>query len=246
MTIKKRLITIENEECLLHLPEKPNGYAILILGDRSHYIHGEDSYWTQHPTRKELLEGFVDKGYTVFYSHQSGAHWGKADIAKVTVRLINYALKTEILNQHIHIIAEGMGALIALRLLADKNIKIRSSVFINPCISITNQLEEEEINRFFYKKMVKELIEAYNVGEEELELISNDMDKVREAINPDVPIRILQAVYQAPYSMEKQTRVFIKERKDKQKEIDTTFYLPGKTINQFIQPICFFFVKYEQ
>ncbi|WP_218212198.1 hypothetical protein, partial [Pseudomonas sp. 2822-15] len=61
MSVTKRLIKIDNEECLLHLPLKPNGYAILLLGDRNHYIQGETSHWTQHPTRKELLDGLVYK-----------------------------------------------------------------------------------------------------------------------------------------------------------------------------------------
>ncbi|MBU9713254.1 hypothetical protein [Evansella tamaricis] len=245
MSVRKRTLTIEEEKCLLHLPEKPNGYGILLVGDRNHYIQGETSLWTQHPTRKNLLEGLMEAGYTIFYCDQGGAHWGNDRLSVVLGRLKSLVMKTEILNQHIHILAEGMGALLVLRLMTDPSVSVRSAVFINPCFYLDKQLEEEKTNRFFYKKMIQEIKSSYGIEEKEIEDVCKKLGEICEKLDPSIPIRLIQAVYQAPYSMEKQTRFFIKEKKQTQKDLETTFYLPGKTIEQFLQPILTFFVKYE-
>ena len=77
-------------------------------------------------------------------------------------------IRTEIMNDKIHIIAEGMGALVALKLLHNMNESIRSIVLINPILSLQHHLELEKDRKFFYKKLVKELANAYEKEGEQL------------------------------------------------------------------------------
>ena len=68
-------------------------------------------------------------------------------------------MKSEICNDKIHILAEGTGALIAFQLVRELGSHIRSVVFINPCLSLKLTLEKEKENKFFYKKMLREVAE---------------------------------------------------------------------------------------
>ncbi|WP_078595291.1 hypothetical protein [Evansella clarkii] len=245
MSISLRHIKIENVECLVHLPARPNGFGVLILGDRNHYVEGGISFWQQHTARKQLLQSLVNEGYTVFYSGIGEMHWGSDKYMALTDRLIRHVLKNEILNRKIHILAEGMGALLAVRLMVRSPDSLRSVTLFNPCLDLDKHLSEEKINRFFYKRFVKELVNAYCVKEEEVKEICEKRTREMSEIPFHIPLRIFQLIYQAPYSPDVHVRPFIKERNDKQKDLATTFYMPGKTIEQFTKQLLIFLKKYE-
>ncbi|MCD8510195.1 MAG: hypothetical protein LRY73_10205 [Bacillus sp. (in: Bacteria)] len=152
MSISMRTTTIEEEQCLIHLPEKPNGFAILLLGDRNQFVTNTSSSWLDITPRNKFLQALLQAGYTVFYCNLSGPHWGNDRVFQVVERLVNYVLKTEILNEKIHLFAEGMGTLLAFRMLLHPYIQVRSLVLFNPCIDLEGQMEEEKNNKFFYKK----------------------------------------------------------------------------------------------
>ena len=78
-------------------------------------------------------------------------------------------MKSEICNDKIHILAEGTGALIAFQLIRELGPQIRSVVFINPCLSLKLRLERKKENKFFYKKMLREVAEAYEIDLNESE-----------------------------------------------------------------------------
>ncbi|SDZ01377.1 hypothetical protein SAMN05421736_10582 [Evansella caseinilytica] len=246
MSISERYIQIGNEECLIHLPVKPNGYAILILGDRNHYIHNGSSFWMQHPVRKQLFDNLLNEGYTIFYSNQGGAHWGNERLSSITERLTKYVLKNEIVNEHIHIFAEGMGALIALRLMVNEFFQLRSVILFNPCIDIKAHYDDEKNNRFFYKRFIQEMTRAFEIEESEVEEMCIRLSMLIDEIPDEIPIRVFQAVYQAPYSPDSQARPLIRRLTEKQREVTATFFLPGKTLEQFSKPLISFFKAYEK
>ncbi|GAA3329661.1 hypothetical protein GCM10020331_078870 [Ectobacillus funiculus] len=72
------------------------------------------------------------------------------------------------MNERIHIIAEGMGALVALDMMATMSKSIRSAVMLHPCLDLPRHLELEREHKFFYKRLLRELIAAYEVSEEDL------------------------------------------------------------------------------
>ena len=78
-------------------------------------------------------------------------------------------IRSEILNNKIHILAEGMGALVALKLMEKMRGQIRSVVFLNPILSLKNHLEQEKEYKFFYKKLMRELIAAHHKDQVTLE-----------------------------------------------------------------------------
>ncbi|MCP8968294.1 alpha/beta hydrolase [Ectobacillus ponti] len=168
MEIRERYFFLEQEPCVIHLPEKPNGFGVLLIGDVNYSIENGTSSWVQHPGKSLLLEELRRAGYTVFSSNLYGRHWGSDKALRLAKRLYHIVMKKEILNEQIHIVAEGMGALTALELMSEMSSSIRSAVLLNPCLDLPLHIGLEREHKFFYKRLLRELQEAYGVSEEEL------------------------------------------------------------------------------
>ena len=48
MSITERFFYLEKEPCVIYLPEKPNGFSVMLLGDYNYFIENGTSLWTQH------------------------------------------------------------------------------------------------------------------------------------------------------------------------------------------------------
>lgn len=221
--ISERFFTIENEWNVVHLPERPNGFGVLILGDKNHYVDQQSSFWIQHYGRRQLLEMLLTSGYTVFYSNLYGRHWGAKKSTLLAKQLYYLVQKQEILNKKIHIIAEGMGALTALQLMEMMGENIRSVALLNPCIQLKKQLDHEKENKFFYKRMIKELAVAYELDEKEIE---NQTFTGLSNLQSTVPVRIWQKMYGSLYSYQLHSKAYEEYRKEIHSPIQLTFYLP--------------------
>lgn len=44
-------ILFDQQWCMLHYPKRPNGFAVLILGDQQHYVHENSSVWIENTGR---------------------------------------------------------------------------------------------------------------------------------------------------------------------------------------------------
>ncbi|MBR8646232.1 hypothetical protein KEH51_27745 [[Brevibacterium] frigoritolerans] len=97
------------------------------------------------------MEYLKEYGYTLFSSNFHGANWGSPKALDLSLNLYILFMKKEIVNQRVHILAEGTGALLALKLMNELGNKIRSVVLIDPVFSLKAQLEKEKENKFFYK-----------------------------------------------------------------------------------------------
>ncbi|MFC5775245.1 alpha/beta hydrolase [Ectobacillus antri] len=166
MCVTERFFYLEQEPCVIHLPEKPNGFGIMILGDYHHFVESGTSLWLQHSGRSRLLEELRNMGYTLFTSNLYGRHWGAEKAMRLAKRLYHVVMKKEILNDKIHMIAEGMGALIALDMMQD--MPVRSAVMFNPCLDLPAHLHAEKEHKFFYGRLVKELTYSYEMKEENI------------------------------------------------------------------------------
>ncbi|MEW8971422.1 MAG: hydrolase, partial [Mesobacillus sp.] len=191
--MESRNFKLDTEWNVIHYPERPNGFGILTIGDERHFVNDSSSFWTQNEGKRSLLNIWKKEGYTVFYSNLYGKHWGSEKAVDLTMRLCSHIVRNEILNTSFHVVAEGMGALVALKLLADSDFKIRSLILINPILSLSKHLEQEKENKFFYKKLVAELEAAY---ETEISKLLESLDEISSSpvFKKETPVKIIHVL----------------------------------------------------
>ncbi|WP_078555222.1 alpha/beta hydrolase family protein [Bacillus alkalicellulosilyticus] len=245
MSVNERFFKIGDQWNVVHLPQQPNGFGILIVGDVNHYVNENSSSWLQHPDRQMLIKQLTDKGYTVFSSHLFGNHWGSDQACHLAIQLYHMVMKQEILNKKIHIIGEGMGALAVLKLMKLMEANIRSVALINPCLHLYRYFKKERKNKLFYKRLLYELAEAYGVDKKEVE------DKVLKPnhlwnVGDTIPIKIFHDTRERVYSFEEHSRRFERYRKQLGYPIEMSLFLPGKSFTYFTNRLNNHFKKYEK
>ncbi|WP_242142255.1 MULTISPECIES: alpha/beta hydrolase [unclassified Bacillus cereus group] len=242
MSITERFFYLEEEPCVIYLPEKPNGFCVMLLGDYNYFIENGTSLWMQHTGRAYFLNGLIKKGYTVFSSNLYGRHWGNDQAVRLAKRLYHVVMKKETLNERIHILADGMGALVALEMMHRNPECIRSVAMLSPCLDLPAYVEFEKEHKFFYKRLVKELLQAYEVKEVEL---ATKIDKKSFRHLPScVPVKMFVST-QEKKERKRLLREYEKQRLDQKCDTSLSFHLQDvkyKTIHQ----VCRFFEKYEE
>ncbi|WP_449621996.1 hydrolase [Robertmurraya sp. Marseille-Q9965] len=192
--MEHRNFKLDTEWNMIHYPEKPTGFGILIIGDERHFVDEKTSFWTQNEGKSALISRLKKQGYTVFYSNLYGKNWGSDKAVQLAKRLYEFVIRTEIINNKIHLFAEGMGALVALKLLEEMKGNIRSVVLLNPVLSLKHHLEQEKEHKFFYKKLLKELSSSYNTESNQIvEIISSPEDD-SPRLSSDVPLKIIHVL----------------------------------------------------
>ncbi|WP_175988401.1 hydrolase [Bacillus sp. Marseille-Q1617] len=192
--MNQRLFQLDQEWCMIHYPERPNGFAVMILGDHHHYVDDKTSFWEQHEARKKWIKDLMAKGYIVYYSNLYGANWGSGQAVELAVRLYQYVKRTEIINGKIHILTEGMGALVFKELYSKIRNDIRGVVMLTPCLSLYEQVQQEKEQKFFYKRLVKELAESRGVKKEDYEKVLIQSEHDYEVFkNIPIPLYIVQS-----------------------------------------------------
>lgn len=243
--MESRNFKLDTEWSVIHYPEKPNGFGILTIGDERHFVNRSSSFWTQNEGKRSLLNILKNEGYTVFYSNLYGRHWGSEKAVELTMRLCSHIVRNEILNTSFHVVAEGMGALVALKLLADGDSKIRSLVLINPIFSLSSHLEQEKENKFFYKKLVAELEAAY---ETEISELFKRLDGVSASpcFNKDTPVKIIHVLSgNRAYKQSSVIKDLSVEWEKYDLPITVSYVLPEKML-QVGRQIAEFFTEHEQ
>ncbi|MCS0672590.1 serine aminopeptidase domain-containing protein [Cytobacillus firmus] len=243
--MESRNFQLDTEWCMIHYPDKPSGFGILIIGDDRHFVDRNCSFWTQNEGKYLLIKKLREDGYTIFYSNLYGRHWGNDQAVEKAKCLYEHILRTEIINEKIHIIAEGMGALVALRLLHEMSDLIRSAVLINPILSLKHHLEQEKEHKFFYKKLLKELAVSYEIETDKIaDLLSRHEKNLTTGLK--VPVRIIQVL--AGGRAYKQSN-YLKKRsiqwENENSPISVFYILPDKKQRMSSQ-MTNFFRKYEK
>lgn len=243
--MESRNFKLDTEWSMIHYPEKPNGFGILVVGDERHFVNNKGSFWTQNEGKRSLLNMWKHEGYTVFYSNLYGRHWGSEKAVDLAMSLCCHIIRNEILNNSFHVVAEGMGALVALKLFSQSDMKIRSLVLINPIFSLTVHLEQEKENKFFYKKLIAELEKAYEMDIFQLMEKLKD-EEVASKLKPGVPVKIIHVL--SGSRAYKQSKI-LKNLSDKwEKErlpVSISYVLPEKKLQVGSQTVQFF-TKHEQ
>jgi hypothetical protein len=223
--MENRNFQMDTQWNIIHYPEKPTGFGILIIGDERHFVEDNKSFWTQNEGRLAIVNQLKEKGYTIFSSNLYGRNWGSDSAVKLAQSLYQHVMRCEILNSKIHIIAEGMGALVAVRLMEKMNGQIRSVILLNPILSLKHHLEQEKEHKFFYKKVMRELEAAYLRDQKELE---NDIFSRDDYINLEFgfPVKIIHVLSGGKsYNQSKVYQQIIPNS-----EINPTYILPEKKL----------------
>ncbi|WP_226644607.1 hydrolase [Mesobacillus subterraneus] len=243
--MESRNFKLDTEWNVIHYPERPNGFGILTIGDERHFVNDSSSFWTQNEGKRSLLNIWKKEGYTVFYSNLYGRHWGSEKAVDLTMRLCSHIVRNEILNTSFHVVAEGMGALVALKLLAHSDFKIRSLILINPILSLSKHLEQEKENKFFYKKLVAELEAAYETN---ISTLLESLDEISSspAFKKETPVKIIHVL--SGNRAYKQSSILNELSAEWEKDglpVTVSYVLPEKKL-QVGSQIVHFFTKYEQ
>ncbi|MFJ7745714.1 hydrolase [Peribacillus sp. NPDC097295] len=187
--MEQRTFQIEDQWNIVYYPEQPSGFSVLVIGDRSSFVDKDSSFWLQHPGRLRILEYLKQSGYTLFSSNFYGANWGSSKALALSLNLYMLFMKNEIVNRKIHVLAEGTGALLALKLMKEMGSQIRSVVLIDPILSLKVQLEKEKENKFFYKKWLSEAAAAHELDPTEME--KEIIDSHEQAFPENIPVKVI-------------------------------------------------------
>ncbi|WP_062352076.1 hypothetical protein [Bacillus kwashiorkori] len=232
-----RTFKLNNELCIIHYPKKPNGFGILVIGNDYDYVDEKQTSWTKNKTRYQILQKFLQAGYTVFYSNLGGKHYGNEFAVELTMDLYEYVKRVEILNNKIHLFAEDEGAIIANKFINEKREVVRSVLFLNPIFTLSILFEELADQPFSYRKFLKEVGSAYNQNEEECEKFTkNHFINFQPLALPYKIIHILK------YGLNDRSRIHYYKMIGK--DIPLHVILPEKQMDIATQAI-YFFQKYE-
>ncbi|WP_075981445.1 alpha/beta fold hydrolase [Bacillus massilinigeriensis] len=226
--MESRNFKLDTEWNMIHYPEKPNGFGILIIGDERHFVDEKGSFWTQNEGKQMLINQLKNAGYTIFYSNLYGKNWGSRKAVKLAESLYEYIRRTEIINERIHLVAEGMGALVALQLLDGNQTKIRSMVLLNPVLSLKHHLEQEKDHKFFYKRLISEISTSFEV---ESTLIVDQIEQANDISisHINIPMKIIHVLSgNRAYKQSKLLNRLSVQWKDEKAPISVTFILPEK------------------
>ncbi|WP_160724680.1 hydrolase [Bacillus sp. USDA818B3_A] len=221
--MENRNFQMDTQWNIIHYPEKPTGFGILIIGDERHFVDESKCFWTQNEGKLAIINELKDAGYTIFSSNLYGRNWGSEKAVELAQRLYQHVIRSEILNNKIHVLAEGMGALVAVKLLEKMNGCIRSVVLLNPILSLKHQLELEKEHKFFYKKLMKELTFAHQIDHAAIEKEILTMDEMVN-LDFDCPVTIIQVL--AGGKSYTQSQIY--QKIIKSPKINPTFILPEK------------------
>ncbi|WP_026089112.1 MULTISPECIES: hypothetical protein [Bacillus] len=225
---------------IIYYPPKPSGFAVFIIGDHHQYVNNLSSYWLQHPGRFQILEQILEQGYTGFSSNLYGEHWGNNKAVQLAKTIYQLCMKKEILNNKIHILAEGKGALVAMQLISELKGNVRSAVFLNPVLSVKQSWKKERERVIYYKPFMKSMSRAYETSEDEIE--TNYKEFQDEKLSASVPIKVIHVL---DNDYKEQSKLYKQLQKNNQDETEILYLLPEKRYKVASEAITFF-KKYEK
>ena len=228
------------------LPEQPNGFAVYLLSGQNGTVEESSCIWENHPEKRQFLDYLLASGYTVFTSELDPKQWGNEAVSTYCEQLVQHLLKTEILNKHIHLLAEGTGAITALKLVSRGRTAIRSMLFFNPCIYLEAYYEFECQNKLYYKKLKHELSQAYGVKPERI-----NHQWVRHISNPPLhkvwpPLLLIHQVNERRYPLPNHSRKLEGDLLRLKQSVQLKLFSSTRRFDAISEPTVQFFQKHER
>lgn len=226
--MKSRSFQLDNEWNMIHYPDRPKGFGILIIGDERHFVDEKNSFWTQNEGRAAFITALQQAGYTIFYSNLYGKHWGSDAAVKLAIRLYEYVYRTEIMNRKIHLLAEGMGALAAMKIMKEMEPNLRSAVLLNPVLSLKEQLLMEKEHVLFFKRMLKEISRSYGIEKGQVMEKIHDLENCFQ-ICPGIPVKIFHVLAgRRAYKQSEWLKKITTRWKEENAPVTVRYYVPEK------------------
>ncbi|WP_413379604.1 alpha/beta hydrolase [Alkalihalobacillus sp. 1P02AB] len=246
MTIYTHYFYIEEQANVVYMPYRPNGFAVILLSDNERTVGADTSIWQQHPERYSFLKALVEEGYTVITSQLFGKHWGSDRACQYIEQLHHFLIKKQILNKKFHLFAEGIGALVALRLIEKRKDLIRSVFLLNPCIYVETVYNEEKKNKLFFKRFLQEFSLAHQIPEDKItEHFCSQLINL-ENWQGSLPIHIYHLMADKKYPVAQHSRRFEQFCVANELPISLSIYGLGKSFSSFLQPVRSFYKKHEK
>jgi len=244
--MENRNFQLDTEWNMIHYPtQQPNGFGILIIGDDRHFVDAKNSFWLQNEGKKSIIDSLRNEGYTIFYSNLYGKNWGSERSLMLAKRLYEHMIRSEILNPKIHLIAEGMGALVAIKLMMEMKENIRSVVLFNPILSLSEHLEKEKEHKFFFKKLCNEIAVAYDKNAKVIPEFFKEI-KENQLEETDTPAKIIHILHNGKsYYQSQLLKERIRKWDQEQLPIFVSYVLPEKR-SAIPGQIIRFFGQYEK
>jgi hypothetical protein len=225
--MENRNFQLGNEWNSIYYPEKPTGFGILIIGDERHFVDESKSFWQQNEGKLAIIKVLKESGYTIFSSNLYGKNWGSEKAVELAERLYQHVIRNEIINGKIHIIAEGMGALVAIKLMERLKGQLRSIIFLDPILSLKQHLLQEKENKFFYKKLKRELESAHQMDFKKLEveyvLMENPLPN-----DHNIPLKMIHVLSGGRSYSQSVLNQNLLKNEWKNNKISTSYILPEK------------------
>jgi hypothetical protein len=238
--MENRNFQMDTQWNIIHYPEKPTGFGILIIGDERHFVDESKCFWTQNEGKLAIINQLRESGYTIFSSNLYGRNWGSDQAVDLAQRLYQQVIRSEILNNKVHLVAEGMGALVAVKLMEKMKGQLRSIVLLNPILSLKKHIELEKEHKFFYKKLMRELTAAHKMDQITLEQELGNMDD-EVKVDMGVPIKIIHVMSSGKsYNQSNQLQKLLANT-----DISPTYIVPEKK-QQLGNMMKKFFSSYEK
>ncbi|MDT8859619.1 alpha/beta hydrolase [Alkalihalobacillus sp. MEB130] len=243
--VRARFFRIEEQWNVIYLPERPNGFAVFLIGNNGMLVDKDTSDWEHHPEKNQFLDDLLSRGYTVVASSLYNQHWGSPRAFHLFEKLYSLVLKKEILNSKVHLFAQGSGALLAIRFLQAYSGKVRSCYFVNPCFSLEAYFAQEQENKLYFKRFKKEIAEAYQLPLQEVN--SNKIIKLSPSImKSDLPpLSIHCHVQEKHFPLQTQSRPFQQELANRQIFVNLRIHGNDKSFYKAAQSAFPFYKKYE-
>ncbi|MFC0557711.1 alpha/beta hydrolase [Halalkalibacter alkalisediminis] len=244
--VHARFIRIEEQWNVIYLPERPSGFAVFLLGDNAMVVEEDTSDWEQHPERHVFLQNLLSRGYTVVASSLYNRHWGSIKAYQLLKQLYHLVLKQEILNKKIHLFAEGTGALLAIQWINEYSDRTRSCYFVNPCFSLNEFYQQEQENKLYFKRFLKELEQSYHKSKKEID------SKWIDSITPEIvtkqipPLSIHCHMLEKRYPLSKHSRPFQQKLATQEVFVNLRIHGNDKSFYKAAQSVFPFYKKYEK
>lgn len=217
--MQEKFVKINGQSSYLGIPNKRNGFGIIFLGGTMSFVADDSSDWHENPNKKALFKFLLNQGYVIGYSNAHGQNWGSANALEDIVGLHRRMIEETMIDSSIHLFAINIGGILALRLMRERVIPIRSIAFSQPVLNMQGQREYEnkliQANQLDMEQdpIGRAIAKAHKISLEKIDDYLNELDLLQFPL-PDYNCKIWYGAGDQNVPVDKNSLYFIKLRNE--------------------------------